>query len=246
MPQIKTTGYIFKAINYNETSQIIRLFSHDLGIISVLVRGALKSDKSNENFDMFSKTSFVLYEPHSGEIYKYKESTLLQSGIDFSKNIKTFYRISLMFKILSGILPERIPATEIYTLLDKTVSKIRKYVLDDSNKLYIFYFLFNLLMIEGYEPNYDHCGQCGDKFHEIAFYSPQKTVLLCKNCNSSPDNIKLNAESIKLMKHITKGVFSKFDRATFTENEKVIWKVLSSSYSANFNLNIDEFSEFIK
>ncbi|NIA22986.1 MAG: DNA repair protein RecO [Proteobacteria bacterium] len=246
MPQIKTEGYTFKAINYNETSQIIRLFSSDFGIISILVRGALKSNKSNENFDIFSKTSFVLYEPHSGEIYKYKESTLLQSGIDFSKNIKTFYRISLMFKILSGILPERIPAPEIYALLDKSLSKIRKYVTDDSNKLYVLYFLFNLLVIEGYELNYDSCGKCKKKFSKIAFYAPKESVLLCESCNSYVDNIKLNAESVKLIKYITKGVFGNLNKTAFIKNENVVWKVLSSSYSTNFDLDIDKFGEFVK
>ncbi len=245
MSQIKTEAYIFKTVNFNETSRIIQIFSRENGIIPVIIKGAMKGNRAAENFDLFSKSSFVLYEPHSGEMYTYKESNLLDSGIDFSKNIKTYYRVSLIFKIIEKSLPKGSPVTEIYELLDRVISKIRKFKGEEFNKLYVFYFLIKLLEIEGYGLNYGYCSQCKVQFATKAYYSISNSSLLCEKCKTLANYIPLNRDILRIIELMTRGELGKLDISLFMKNENVIFKILSLSFGKNLNVNLEDFREFL-
>ncbi|RKX72434.1 DNA repair protein RecO [candidate division TA06 bacterium] len=246
MSLIKTEGYVLKNIEFRETSRIITLFSRDYGVISIMIKGGRKNNTfSPEIFDTYSKSSFVLYTPHSGEMYKHKESSLITSGIPFSKNIVTFFRVSFIFEIVLKVLPKHIPSNDIYCIVDNVLFKLFNHVNNDKNILYIYYFILNLLNILGYDIDTKHCIKCKTPLNSNAFFSSKGGGFFCSNCLNDNNFINTEINVIATLDKIKNGNLKSIDYNIFESERKRIKNILISSLMYHLGLDIEKYITYI-
>lgn len=177
MEIVKTEGIVIGETNYSESSKILRVFTKDYGLVSIMAKGCrnLKSKIRGVS----SKMVYANFQFH------YKEngiSTLISADIiDTLRNILTdIDRISYASYLLD--LTEQVYkhsyANEIYPILIATILKINeKY---DHEVLTIIYEL-KLLDYLGIRPNVDGCSICGSSKNIITI-STSDGGYICQNC----------------------------------------------------------------
>ncbi len=246
MPLVKTEGYILKTIGFRETSKIVTLFSRDYGVVPIMIKGIGKNNTfSPEIFDTYSKSSFVLYTPHSGEMYRHKESSLIRPGIPFAKNIITFFRVSFIFEIVLKVLPKHIPSNDIYCIVDNVLSMLFKYSNNDKNILYIYYFILNLLNILGYDIDTKQCIKCKIFLTSNAFFSFKEGGFICSNCFNGNNFINTENDIITTLDKIKNGNLKKINYNIFKSEREIIKNILISSLIYHLELNIEKYREYI-
>lgn len=149
----KSRGIVLKSIRFKESDLITKLFTLEHGVISVHLRGILKSKRSHLKSAFFLPFSILEID------YNYKEAKPLQylkevkqdivlSTIHFeiSKNAI----ISFLVEILNDILPDKQPDEKLFKFLENAIQQL------DKNKdcsLFTHHFLIALTPFLGCPPN---------------------------------------------------------------------------------------------
>lgn len=177
MEIVKTEGIIIGETNYSESSKILRIFTKDYGIISVMSKGCrnLKSKLRGVSGKLVY-ANFQFYYKENGI------STLIGADmIDTLKNIlMDIDRISYASYLLD--LTEQVykhsKVEEIYPLFISCLLKINEGY--DYEALTCIYEL-KLLDYLGIRPNVDGCSICGNTKNIITI-STKEGGYICQNC----------------------------------------------------------------
>ena len=173
----KVEGLIIGETNYSESSKILKVFSKEYGIISIMSKGC-RSLKSKLR-GVSTKLTYANFQIH------YKEngiSTLIEADvIDTLKNIRMdiekIYYISYIIDIAEQVYKHS-NNKEIYSILISTIKKLNENY--DPNVLIIILEL-KLLDFLGIKPSVDSCSICGNT-KNILTISIEDGGFICQNC----------------------------------------------------------------
>lgn len=180
MEIIKTEGIIVGETNYSESSKILKIFTKDYGLISVMSKGCrnLKSKLRGVSSKLVY-ANFQLYYKENGI------STLISADVintlrnilmDIDRISYTSYLLDLTEQVYKNS-----GAIEIYPIFIATIMKINeKY---DYEALTYIYEL-KLLDYLGIRPNVDGCSICGNNTNIITI-STNDGGYICQNCYRS-------------------------------------------------------------
>ena len=197
---ISVKGIVVGESVYGDSSKILKVFTKELGIISIMSRGC-------------KKTKSALHEASNKLVYavfniNYKEdgiSTLISADIidlfknivmdyhDIDKKMYSFYIIDLIMQVINHMKIDNDHDDSIYDLLISSITKINEgtdaRVLYDINRLKMLDYL-------GVKPSFDGCNICGSK--DIITFSSDNYGYICKNCYSGGKIY--SEESIKMLR----------------------------------------------
>ncbi len=177
MESIKVEGIVIGETNYSESSKILRVFTREYGIISIMSKGS-RNIKSKLR-GVSSKLSYANF------VIKYKKdgiSTLIDADtIDTLRNIvMDIEKISYLSFLLD--LTDQVyrhsKSNKIYPILISIVKKINEGY--DPEVLSIIYEL-KLLEFLGISPNIDSCSICGST-KNILTISTSDGGFICQEC----------------------------------------------------------------
>jgi DNA repair protein RecO (recombination protein O) len=177
MEIIKVEGIIVGETNYSESSKILKIFTKDYGMISVMSKGCrnLKSKLRGISTKMVY-ADFQIYYKENGI------STLVSADIiDTLRNILVdINRISYLSYILD--LTEQVYkaslSLELYPILIATIKKI-----NEGYDYEILTYIYELKLLDylGIRPNVDGCSICGSSTN-ILTISTTNGGYICQNC----------------------------------------------------------------
>ena len=191
MKLTKIKGIVIKETSYKDNDKIITILSDTLGTVSVLAKGAKKTNSpslASSQFLVYSE--FILYK---GTQYYYINScsvlnTFYNLRIDFDKLQIAFELTRLIYRVTD----ENQDTSAILKLFLNTL-----YVLDHlekfqkDEKLVVAIFKIKLFERLGFAPRVDICANCHEplyeKKQEKVFYDYVENIFLCKNCIKSND-----------------------------------------------------------
>ena len=177
MESIKVEGIVIGETNYSESSKILKVFTKEFGIISIMSKGC-RNIKSKLR-GVSSKLSYANF------MIKYKKdgiSTLIDADtIDTLRNIvMDIERISYLSYLLD--LTDQVyrhsKSDKIYPILISIINKINDEY--DPEVLTIIYEL-KLLEFLGISPNIDSCSICGNT-KNIVTISVKDGGFICQDC----------------------------------------------------------------
>ena len=180
MELIKVEGIVIGETNYSESSKILKVFTKEYGIISIMSKGC-RNIKSKLR-GVSSKLSYANF------MIKYKKdgiSTLTDADtIDTLRNIVTdIEKISYLSYLLD--LTDQVyrhsKSSKIYPILISIIKKINEEY--DPEVLTIIYEL-KLLEFLGISPNIDSCSICGNT-KNIVTISVKDGGFICQDCYHS-------------------------------------------------------------
>lgn len=177
MESIKVEGIVIGETNYSESSKILKVFTKEFGIISIMSKGC-RNIKSKLR-GVSNKLSYANF------MIKYKKdgiSTLIDADIiDTLRNIvMDIERISYLSYLLD--LTDQVyrhsKSDKIYPILISIINKINDEY--DPEVLTIIYEL-KLLEFLGISPNIDSCSICGNT-KNIVTISVKDGGFVCQDC----------------------------------------------------------------
>ena len=197
----KIEGIVVGEQNYSESSKILKIFTKDLGIVSVLSKGCKKPksplrEASNKliyaNFDI-SYNEKGLSTLISVDIIKLFKNIIMDYH-DLAKKMYSFIIVDLSTQVVSQKQIESSEISEIYDILIESITKI-----DDGldSKVLLDIVMLKYLKYLGVLPNIDSCSLCGSN-NEIVTMDPKSFGFICKECYDGERMV--NPKALKLIR----------------------------------------------
>lgn len=229
MESVKVMGLVIKQTNYSESDKVLKIFTKELGIITVMAKGVRKY-KSHQRAasSLFCYGEYTLFPGKN--MYTMRGNKLINSFYSIGENVEKLALASYFCEITDFFVPDFEAEEEILSLLLNTL-----YILSEKERnLFLVKAVYELkfLSLSGYEIETDRCAVCGSE--NTLFFSPQKNGMLCPACADLYKNQpKSVGEAVKyILKNDTKLIFS------FTLDETSL--NILSSLSEKFILKISE------
>ena len=172
----KVEGIIIGETNYSESSKILKVFTKEYGIISIMSKGC--RNLKNKLRGVSNKLTYATFQIH------YKEngiSTLIDADvIDTLRNIlidiDKIYKVSFLLDLTEQVYKHS-KSLEIYPILIAIIKKINE---DYDSEVLTDIYMLKLLDFLGIRPNVDECSICGNK--NIITISVTDGGFICSNC----------------------------------------------------------------
>ncbi len=212
--QIKTKALVVQAIRYSEADLIVKMFTEELGLVSYMVKGVLKTKKGKLRASFFQLGNFLeidaLHKNKKG-LYTLKEVKPLFHFQSIHSNIIKSSLITFLFEIINQILIEEQPDEYLFDFFSRTIKH-----LDEVNDISLFHiaFLLELTSFQGCYPD-----DLNSKAPEFDLESGQFTIA-SKNYNVISGNALINFKTIlnTEIKDLDKVKIKKTERKELLDN----------------------------
>lgn len=212
MADIRAKGIIIKQHDYGEGHRIISIFAEGMGIIKAVGYGAkkIKSGKAaSSQFLCFGE--FELY--GGGDIMTLKNVDISDSFFPVTEDIEKLALCSYFADITYAMLGECNADDRLLRVLLNIIYALA-YRKENIMKIKSVYEL-KLMSIEGYAPQTDRCGVCGN----AAFaFDLEKGCTVCRDCMRG-GCIRLNEGLYKALRYIVGSEDKKM--LSFTGNDEL-------------------------
>ena len=192
---IATNALVLKRIPYGDTSVICRMFTEEMGKVSILAKGAWRPKNASGPFlEPINHIHIQFYNKNTRDIQILKDAEFIQQ-FPFLRN--SLGRIILAFAIVEIIdksTLESNPYPILYRLGWRTLDKLND---KNQNQWVVFaFFLYQLALRLGFMPNLSSCSQCNNKMIQGRI---DKFIgeLVCLDCASSGADQIINLSSIE-------------------------------------------------
>ena len=201
MNLVKVKGIVVGEQDYKETSKILKIFTENQGIISVLSKGCKKpksplKEASNNliyaNFDISYKKDGLstLVGVDIIEIFK----NILMDYKDLAKKMYAFTIVDLSIQLLNQKQIEENEINEVYNLMLSSIKKINEGL---NPEILLDIIMLKYLNYLGVAPSFDSCSNCGNNENIITMDS-NSYGFICKECYK--DEKMVNEKSLKLIR----------------------------------------------
>ena len=83
MSVVSTPAVLLRSFNYSETSRILKLYTKDLGLVSVMAKGIRRGgSRGQASPDTFSRGELTAYVRPTRELQTFKEFSVEEAGGD--------------------------------------------------------------------------------------------------------------------------------------------------------------------
>lgn len=187
---ITTNAIVLSKLKYKDNDLIVKCYTQNLGVVSFLLRGVLKSKKTNTKAAYFQPLSQIQLS------ISYKENRSLQSVSDTKMNhvynslhthVLKSAIVMFLSEILSSTLQEEEPNETLFSYIETTLLW-----LDEQSEYSNFHLLFllNLSKYLGFYPDTEH--------QEYTYFSLKEG----KFESNHHDNYTISGENLTLLKQL--------------------------------------------
>jgi len=216
MELLKIEGIIVNEKPYSETSKLLTILSKELGVITVLAKGAKrpKSSLAGVTTKLVYGYFHILYKEDKLSILN--EVDVINPLINIKKDLTKISYLTYLCELTSQVMKQHV-SKELFDLLKYGILQIERgfnpMMITNILEIKYLYFL-------GVEPNFNMCAVCGDKTSIITL-SPTKGGYVCKSCYTN-EKIVSN-KTIKLIRLLNYIDISKITKMEI--EDKVILEV---------------------
>lgn len=197
MADIRAKGVIIKQNNYGEGHRILHIFTEGMGIIKAISYGAQKAKSRQAASSQFlCWGEFELYE--SGrEILNLKNADINDGFMPISEDIKKLSLCTYFSDITYAMLGLNNPDDRLLRVFLNTIYSLA-YRNEPILKIKSVYEL-KLMSIEGYMPETECCGGCGNS--SLAAFDAAKGAMVCSSC-AGKNSIQISESIYRALKYI--------------------------------------------
>ena len=197
----KVEGIIVGEQNYSESSKILKIFSKENGVISVISKGCKKIKSTLHEGS--NKLVYAIFD------ISYKEdglSTLIAVDIkDTFKNItmdykdlaKKMYSFTVIDITMQIIQEDEVDEKERSLIYDILISSLKKINDGINPQILLDIIMLKYLNFLGVLPNLDSCAFCGSNY-DIITMDARSFGFVCKECYTNEKMV--NEKSLKLLR----------------------------------------------
>jgi len=176
--KIKSVGILYHIMDYGDSSQIFKAFTHFAGEISILAKGFRKQTKTQIP-ECFNEYEFILYEPLDRGLYLLSELNFIQNfGLRYDP--KALAAAACSCELLSNLI---LPDDELgvyYHYLSSYLLYLKEH---RSNVIALFWrFFLRILINLGLPFSLERCHLCNNVLGQKVYVSRDGGGLHCEAC----------------------------------------------------------------
>ena len=213
---ITTNAIVLKIIPYGDTSIIFRVFTKEMGKVSILAKGAWRSKNAAGPFiEPINHIHIQFYNKNTRDIQILKEAGFVQQFPVLRNNLGRIILAFAIVEIIDKSILESYPHPILYRLCWRVLDK-----LNDENQnfwLVFAFFLYQFSLRLGFMPNLKNCCQCNKDIIRggIDDYSGE---LVCTDC-SKQYKIKIGRNSCIFLKQLSELHLDDLSSTSFSDND---------------------------
>ncbi|RVU55321.1 DNA repair protein RecO [Anaerosphaera multitolerans] len=148
MKKTVTELIVISEQKYKETSKILRVFTRELGKVSILAKGALGAKSSlTSTTQLFTNSKATIVKGKS--FYYIEGAVLINSNFEIRRNYENLILGSFLLELVDKSFLDEEPNTKVFDLLKKTLTLISK---EDNILPLIMAFELKYMSFLGYRP----------------------------------------------------------------------------------------------
>ena len=192
MSVVSTPAVLLRSFNYSETSRVLKLYTKDLGLISVMAKGIRRGGARGQAApDTFSRGELTAYIRPTRELQTFKEFAVEEAGGSLGRDVVRFAGASVLAEIvLLHAGPD--PSPQVFERLRNALRRI-----DTEPRAGIVGAVlaegWQLVTTLGYEPQIEVCVRCGRALGatEVLRFDFSAGGMRCSDCVSDRSGPRL-------------------------------------------------------
>lgn len=202
----KIEGIVLESIDFDNFAKIIKVFSKQLGILSIFAPGVNKENSKNKYaIQNLSLSQFEIFKSRrKDKISKLKTGYLQEHHFEITKNYNNYIYVSIIINLLTQLEPSEKRNNKIYNAFKEVLNNIK-----NKHNSFINYILFLLFFIQNseYKLRLDICGRCEKKSPSYKRFEYKEKILICNKCLFLGENIQPKS-FLKILSTIDNHIFS--------------------------------------
>ncbi|NNF28039.1 MAG: DNA repair protein RecO, partial [Gemmatimonadetes bacterium] len=192
MSLVTTRAILFRAHAYSETSQVLRFYTEDLGLVGVMARGSRRqASKGRGAVDTFGEGVAVLSYRPTRELQSLREFSPTVSRLGLGGSLARLSAASVLAEVvLKHAGQERHP--ELFARLSEALDDIASEA--DATLLSVFLArTWQVVGLLGFSPELTHCTTCGRTLgsEEMGTFDLVAGGVRCGSCGRAPEGRRL-------------------------------------------------------
>ena len=185
MSVVSTPAVLLRSFNYSETSRVLRLYTKDLGLVSVMAKGVRRAGaRGHGGLDTFSRGELTAYLRPTRDLQTFKEFAVEEAGGSLARDVLRFAGASVLAEIvLLHAGPD--PSPQVFERLTNALRRIdavpREGIIGA-----VLAEGWMLVTTLGYEPQIELCVHCGRTLGatEVLRFDFSAGGVRCSDCAS--------------------------------------------------------------
>ena len=192
---IATNAIVLKRILNGDTSVICRMFTEEMGKVSILAKGAWRpKNASGPLLEPINHIHIQFYNKNTRDIQILKDAGFIQQFPSLRNSLDRIILAFAIVEIIDKSSLESNPSPILYRLGWRILDKLND---KNQNQWVVFvFFLYQLSLRLGFMPNLSNCSQCNNKLTQ-GIIDKLIGELICSDCASSWVGKITNLSSLK-------------------------------------------------
>lgn len=192
----RTNAVVLRTYKLKEADRIVVMMTEHEGKVRAIAKGARKSKRTGALLDSMAHIDVQLYRG-KGDLDTVTQVQAIDTFMSIRSDLDRFTRAASFLEATDYVTPDREPHDRLYRMLVGALRTVAK----DNPTLTSAGFFLKLLALEGLEPVFDRCINCGATEPLVAF-DPINSGTKCSSCRSG---IPLSDEGIRICRLILGG-----------------------------------------
>jgi DNA repair protein RecO (recombination protein O) len=185
---VRTEGVVLRSIPYMESSNILTLFTKELGKIKGIAKGRRRpKSRLRIPLEILTRSELIIYIKEDREIHTIKEATVIEQ-YDIFREDYTRYLFGCRIAHISDILIDlNTPLPAIYDLFVQSLELITSSPPFSLSAILLGYIL-KILSLLGHGPILTKCVKCGKELN-LDYISIEEGGTVCSSCNTEVGDV---------------------------------------------------------
>lgn len=207
MSLVSTPAILLRSHPYSESSQILRFFTRDRGLVSVMARGVRRqrSGKSS-SLETFSRGQLIIQHRQGRDLQSFREFAVTDDHRGLAGDIQRFAGASVLADLVLHHAGEE-PNEALFDGIDEAYGRLTEAPATDITAL-ILSTAWVMVALLGYAPELSACVHCGQKLRaeEMGRFDFSAGGVRCERCAAAvPDAPRVGPRSRDQLKALLRG-----------------------------------------
>ena len=208
----RTQGLIIKEEDKGESNQLFTIYTKDFGKLEILGKAIRKiTSKLRAGADIFYLSEIELIQAKTHKTLT--DAILIEKFENIRKSLRRLEICNQIAKVLDRFIRGQEPDERVWRLLTETFHKLNaRYKTPNMVYRIYYFFLWNLISILGYKPDFYHCSLCQKGLlPEKNYFNLLEGGVICYKCSRGlADKTEASPEVIKILRIILKKDWNTF------------------------------------
>lgn len=218
----RTEGIVLKSLPFAEADLIVTILTLDYGLIKVFAKSPRKTgSRFGSSLEPLTYSRIAFWGKENKDLPRLTQSDIIKNFQSLREEIDCLLKLLKIIELTVRVVPEREANHAIFRLLLDTLIETEQQKINGNSILqpnYLdaitLFYKIRLLDLAGFSPRLNECGRCNRP--GLNFYISHGSVL-CDNCATASDHIRLTPQIVKFYETLRKWDISKLGRIRLTE-----------------------------